>query len=202
MASQNIDPALRERFEELVRDELVPTHSSERLMGAQGDAIVEPRYTHPYPVYRVELADVASSAFWSAAQQVGWQSLVFDGELPVSTPEVPNDSLDLASSGNEESARALAHALDVAHELVGTDEAEFVVLRVPQFLSALVLPNHNAAIALEVPRPPDMVQPFRAYSIEELGAIVRDAARDVLDLAAETQQQQVVWLPPNTRRKG
>ena len=201
MAESDIDPGMRDRFDQLVRDELIPTQSSEKPAGALPEGAPLTLYSDPHAVYQVSLLEASQSGLWTARRQVGWQTLVFDGESPVSTPEIPNQSFDLASSGNEESAKALAHALEVAHEAGGYADAEYAVVRVPRFLAAVVLPAYGVAVAMDIPEPPESVCPFRPYALGELSALVGNAAREELERASKEDQPPTEWLPPNTRIK-
>lgn len=204
MSPQNLDPeSVMAVFEDLVRDDVVPTRSSERLIGAAGAGAIQKFFSTPHRVFRVELQVLADGkGLWSEhTHHVGWQTMVFDGEFPVCTPEISIDSPELATSGNEHSAKDLARALNVAREASGNDETPFDLLRIPHFATILLLPAQHAAIALPTSRLPENVRPFQLYGLEELGASLRDAAHSELNRAKVVQERQLAGAPPHTFRE-
>lgn len=202
MSPQNLPvDAVMARFEELVRDDVVPTRSKALVGAMAAEATTQKSFTTPHPVFRVELRALAEErGLWSetVAQQVGWQAMVFDGEMPVSTPEIAVDSTELATSGNEDSANDLARALEIARETAGRDDMEYAVVRVPHFMTALVLLAQRLAIPLPSRHLPDHVEPFRPYDVDNLSSALRDAARAELERFAQVSDRQVSGAPPHT----
>jgi hypothetical protein len=143
-----------------------------------------PSLTEPHALLVIPLPAILEGKFSAAAQAIGWQTIVYDGDRAREAPigASAGDSVEYAGSWLPEAIEAVEKALSLAE-----NEEDFAVVTVPEIgLTTIWLRESQRFIPVDFGRRVAGLDPQRAYTEGELLEHVRPA---VVDRLAATRLQ-------------
>ena len=185
-------------FRSLVEQRKWPT----AVAGAEADATAGGEtfmaMTTPHPYYFVSGDAVLAGRLSGAETLAGYQSLVFQGDLPVGAPIAApaGEEMSYVASWEAGAAEALNNALKVAEEN-GRDASDFAVMTVPEVgFSAVWLRDRHELIPMAITQTRSSLDPNRVYSEEEVIKLLHEPLNKRLSAPAEPAADYGPARPP------